>query len=88
MEITLTRTKQKKNPNTKTTYFNGDTTTEQITEREYNLLTNEDTIKAFRRGGGKEHAIRCYTCRGYNIVKLTSTSPSGETKIIREFKFK
>ena len=60
----------------------------EITEREYNLLTNEDTIKAFRRGGGKEHAIRCYTCRGYNIVKLTSTSPSGETRIIREFKFK
>jgi hypothetical protein len=88
MEITLTRTKQKKNPNTKTTYFNGDTTTEQITEREYNLLTNEDTIKAFRRCGGKEHAQRSYTCRGYNIVKLTSTSPSRETRIIREFKFK
>ena len=88
MEITITRTKQKKNPSTKTTYFPGDTTTEQLTEREYNLLTNEDTIKAFRRCGGKEHAERSYTCRGYNIVKLTSTSPSGETKIIREFKFK
>ena len=88
IEITQIRTKQKKNPDTKTTYYPGETTTEIITEREYNLTTEDKTLKHFRRSGGKEHAERSYTCRGYRVVKLTSTSPSGETKITREYKFK
>jgi len=88
MTITMTRTKQEKNPSTKTTFLPGVTFVEEISEREYNLITKDETLKAFRRAGGKEHAERSYTCRGYNVVKLTSTSPTNQTRITREFKFK
>lgn len=59
----------------------------EISEREYNLLTNGDTLKYFRKLGSKETVKRRYTLRGYNITYLSSTSKCGEIKIIREFKF-
>ena len=48
IEITQIRTKQKKNPDTKTTYYPGETTTEIITEREYNLTTDVQAVKNTR----------------------------------------
>ena len=86
--ITLTQTEYIKNPNTKTTYTQVSKEVKEIFEKEYFLTINEDTIKYFRRLGGKETITRGYTCAGYKVVKLISTSPDKETKIVREFNFK
>ena len=85
--IFLTETRLQKNPNTKTTYIQEDQTREEITTREYRNITEDDTLKFFRRLGGTESAQRSYTCAGYLITKLTSTSPDRQNKTIREFKF-
>ena len=60
----------------------------EIFEKEYYLTTNNDTIKYFRRIGGTETITRNYTCAGYKVVKIVSTSPDKQTKIVREFEFK
>jgi len=86
--IELTTTKQVKNPNTKTTYLTESKEVTTITDKEYHLITNDDTVKWFRRLGGSESLQRAYTCAGYKVYKLTSTSPDRQNKIIREFKFK
>tara|TARA_R110002050_G_scaffold289725_1_gene442658 strand:- start:401 stop:670 length:270 start_codon:yes stop_codon:yes gene_type:complete len=85
--ITMHKTELLKNPDTKTTYFIKDEASESITTSQYYNLTKDDTLKWFRRLGGSETAERSYTCRGYNVTKLTSTSPNREIKIIRKFKF-
>ena len=66
---------------------NGITTVEQsvITEKQYNNITNKDTLKYFRSLGGSETAQRCYTCAGYIIFKLISRSPDRNVKVVREF---
>lgn len=56
-----------------------------ITEEEYRMIV--DSCKFFRKLGGVERATRNYTCRGYNVVKLTSISPDKQTRIVREFNF-
>ncbi len=60
----------------------------EISEKEYNLLTNNDTLKFFRRLGGTETVRKTYTCKGLVITKLISTSPDKEIKVVREFNFK
>lgn len=85
--IILKETRLVKNPYTKTTYTIEEEKTETITNRQYNLICGEDTLKWFRRLGGSETAERGYTERGYLIVKLTSTSPDKQNKTIRTFKF-
>ena len=87
VQITETKTTYLKNPNTKTTYIKENEMVEIITAREYGLTTNDDTQKWFRRLGGSETAVKGYTCDGYKITRLTSTSPDKQTKIVREFKF-
>lgn len=86
-EIILNETRLIKNPSTKTTYTVEEEKTEAVTRKQYNLICGKDTLKWFRRLGGTETAQRGYTCAGYLIVKLTSTSPDKENKIIRTFKF-
>jgi len=86
--ITMHKTELLKNPDTKTTYFKKDESFDNITRDQYNHLTKDETLKWFRRIGGSETAERSYTCRGYNVTKLISTSPDREIKIIRKFKFK
>ena len=88
MKITETKTKLKKNPNTKTTYFLESKETKEIQEYQYKNATSEDTIKMFRRLGGSEHVERGYTENGYLIYKITSTSPDKQNKTIREYEFK
>lgn len=85
--IELTTTKLEKNPNTKTTYIEVSKTIESIDLNQYNRITNEDTLKFFRRLGGSETATKGYTSEGYKIVKLISTSPDKQNRTIREFKF-
>jgi len=77
MQIEMLKIKLVKNPNTKTTYL----------EESRGVICSDDTLKWFRRLGGSESAQRGYTCRGYRVVKLTSTSPNKQSKTIREFKF-
>jgi hypothetical protein len=67
---------------------NGVTEVSEITQTQYNNITSDDTLKWFRRLGGTETATRGYTERGYNVVKLISTSPNKDTRVIREFSFK
>lgn len=86
--ITLTTTKLVKNPNTKTTYIVDKVETEIITDKQHYYATNDDTVKFFRRLGGKETITRAYTCAGYKVVKVVSTSPDKQSKTIREYKFK
>ena len=86
--IELTTTKLVKNPNTKTTYIVESKEVETITDKEHNLITCDNTVKWFRRLGGSESLQRSYTCAGYKVYKLTSTSPDKQNKIVREFKFK
>ena len=86
-EIILKETRLVKNPYTKTTYTIEEEKTEAITRKQYNNICGKDTLKWFRRLGGSETAERGYTCAGYLIVKLTSTSPDRQNKTIRTFKF-
>ena len=86
--ITLTETRLIKNPNTKTTYIVESREVKEVTERQHNLCTNNDTVKWFRRIGGKETVQRSYTNAGYLVTKLISTSPDKQTKIVREYEFK
>ena len=85
--IEMIKTKLVKNPNTKTTYIIEKETKGIIDKRQYNNITNDDTIKFSRRLGGTETIERGYFHCGYLIYKLTSKSPCGQNKTIREFKF-
>ena len=86
--ITETKTEYIKNPNTKTTYIEMNKEVNEIFDKEHYLTTNDNTIKYFRRLGGKETVTRDYTCAGFKVVKLVSASPDKESKIVREYKFK
>ena len=88
IQITETKTEYIKNPDTKTTYIQVESEVSEVNEKQYFLTVNDNTIKYFRRLGGKETVQRGYTCAGYKVVKLVSTSPDKETKIVREYKFK
>ena len=87
-EIILTETKLTKNPNTKTTYIVDSKEVKTIDKETFDKITNDDTIKWFRRLGGSESVERGYTYEGYVVTKLTSTSPDKQRKTIREFNFK
>lgn len=84
----MIKTKLIKNPNTKTSYLLDDVIEEKISKKQYDNITNENTIKWFRNLGGTENVSYGYTCRGYKIIKLISTSPNKENKSIYEFNFK
>jgi hypothetical protein len=87
MKITLKTTKQVKKAGTKTVFITVEETTEQVTEQQHKNATCEDTCKWFRRLGGSETLTREYTCRGYLVTKLVSTSPDKEQRTIREYTF-
>jgi hypothetical protein len=86
-QITMTKKRLEKNPSTKTTFNILEEATEVIPRERYEFITKPETLKWFRSLGGTETAERSYTCRGYNITRLTSTSPDKQIKVIREFKF-
>ena len=87
MNILMNKITLEKNPDTKTTYIEVENTFETISKEQYNNITNDTTLKWFRRLGSSQTSIKGYTCSGYLTTKLISTSPSKETKIVRKFKF-
>ena len=64
-------------------YVTIDKVTKTIDEERYNNMTSKETIKYCRSLGGTEKAIR----KGGRVTRLVSTSPSGELRTIRSFKF-
>jgi len=86
-QIILTQKNYTKNPNTKTTYLLESEEQREIKEKEHDLLTNDKVCKSFRSAGGSESKIHNYTCKGYKVVKLTSTSPDKTKKTVRNFEF-
>lgn len=86
-QIILTQKNYIKNPNTKTTYLLESEEQREIKEKEHDLLTNDKVCKSFRSAGGSESKIYSYTCNGYKVTKLTSTSPDKTIKIVRNFEF-
>lgn len=85
--IIETKTKLEKKAGTKNAYREVSKEVTEVTKRQHELTTNDDTCKWFRRLGGSESATRGYTCAGYVVVKLVSTSPDRESKTVREYKF-
>ena len=86
--IIETKTKLAKKAGTKNAYKEVSKEVTEVTERQHELSTNEDTIKWFRRLGGSDSVTRGYTYAGYVVVKLISTPPDRESKTVREYKFK
>lgn len=83
MKITLTTTHLEKTG--KVTYKPVDTEVTEIIEEQYNNMV--ESKKFFKRLGGKESHTKNYTCRGYKVVKIKSTSPCGQFQTIRNFEF-
>ena len=81
----LTRIEYSLKKGTKTVYIETDRETYQIPEHHYNHIIN--SMGFYRRLGGTETATRCYTSRGFKVVKLISKSPDRGTKIVRTFNF-
>ena len=66
----------------KNKYVLKDYTVKYINETFYDNATCKDTVKFFKRLGGKEYNKKANTKFGRKTVKNISTSPSGELKII------
>lgn len=62
-----------------------ETETKTVSNWFYNNITDEKAIRFFRNLGGIETMQRDYTKMGYLPVRILSTSPNRETRIIRTF---
>lgn len=62
-----------------------ETETKTILKSFYNNMTDGKSIRFFRNLGGIETVQRNYTKMGYLPVRILSTSPNRETRIIRNF---
>ena len=62
-------------------------TTQRWGERMHHYLTEDDTLRFFRRLGGSEYAERSYTPAGYVVTRLISTNPGRTVRLIRTFRF-
>jgi len=66
-------------------------TDERITnpcgEHVHRNVTEDDTLRFFRRLGGSEYAERSYTPAGYIVTRLISTNPTHTVRVVRKFRF-
>jgi hypothetical protein len=69
----------------KTTWNVEKTDFSEISVDVYNSIC--DSCKFMRRLRGTETVLKNYTCRGYRVVKIVSTSPCKSMRTIREFQF-
>jgi hypothetical protein len=74
-----------KKEGTKTAWKLIDTNTQELTLEQYRNCVNASPF--FRRLGGSEHVVRNYTCAGYLVVRIQSTSPDKQQRTVREFSF-
>ena len=88
IKIILTTTTKEKKPGTKNAYKVVEVTTEEVTEKQHQMATSDDTCKWFRRLGGSESVTKAYTCAGYVPIQVISTSPDKQIKKVREYSFK
>ena len=86
-KIIETSTKFTKKAGTKNAFQQTEQTVREISDKQHQSTTCEETVKWFRRLGGSETVQRSYTCAGYLVTKLISTSPDREIKHVREYKF-
>lgn len=84
-KITMTTESYLKKPNRKTAYFLNETERREISQQEFNNISNSAPF--FRRLGGSVTQQRAYTCCGFNVIKDISTSPDKERKTVRKFQF-
>ena len=82
LKIIYTSVIQKFNCNTNK-YITINIEEKTINTEQYNNMTSKETIKFFRYSGGTERVTR----KGGRVVKIVSTSPCGELRTIRTFKF-
>lgn len=80
--ITYTQVDQKFDYNTNK-YLTIEEVTKTIPKEIYNNMTSKEATKFFRELGGTEKVTR----KGGRVIKLVSTSPSGELRKIRTFIF-
>lgn len=64
-----------------------ETKTEEISKEFYNNTVDPRAIRFFRRLGGIETVQRNYTEYGYLPIRILSTSPDRQKRIIKEFSF-
>ena len=64
-------------------YLNNGFYEKAITEEVYNNMTSKESIKFFRFLGGTEKVTR----KNGKVIKIISTSPLGDLRTIRTFKF-
>lgn len=57
----------------------------EVTEEQVRLITNDDTLKFFRRLGGFERVDYGYTSKGYKPIECLSISPNKQIKKVRSF---
>lgn len=55
-------------------------------EDKHHKITNEDTLRWYRRIGGSEYAERSYTPVGYIVTRLISTNPDRTVRLVRKFR--
>ena len=85
--ITMTEKQYGIKPGTSKTWQELELQTKEITTEQYRSITSDETLKFFRRLGGSEYVERGYTSRGYNVVRLLSTSPDKQQRTERIFSF-
>ena len=61
--------------------------TEIINAEQHGRITNDETLRFFRRLGGSETVQRAYTFGGYVVISLSSISPDRTIKKVRQFTF-
>ena len=86
-KITLKTTKQVKKDGTKTVWINDSVKTEKVTKEHHDNATSQDTRRFFKSLGGSESVTREYTCSGYLVTQVVSTSPDKQKRTIRNYKF-
>ena len=79
--VLTTETQEKVNSK----WFTVESEQKTISKEFYNNITDEKAIRFFRNLGGIVTVQRNYTKMGYIPVRILSTSPNRETRIIRTF---
>lgn len=59
---------------------------ERYGEDVHRKITDDDTLRWFRRIGGSETAERSYTPVGYIVTRLTSSNPGRTVRKVRRFR--